>query len=341
MRKNLGGLPDIWEQEPSERELWALEAGSPNFQDVKASDRLVRQYFADIWELRLLTRREMVKLSKRKDRGDKEAFDRLVEHNLRLVVWQAKKFKGRGLEFLDLIQEGNLGLMQAVKRFDWRRGYTLSTYALWWIRQSIIAALHEQSRTIRIPIWVDDEHNTINKARAMLMEAGNSNPSLGEIALKAGLAVKRVAKVLELVRNAGTVELDAPVNALGREQESQWLKKTVAHSNQLSPEDTADLSRQWDLLCAEVEKIKRKLQKHSARVQQIFLLRYGLADSDFGNPNSNMAEIARQLGVTRERVRQVCGMMLRLYGFREHELKELAYKAGWLHELMEQRPRRV
>jgi len=235
----------------------------------------------------LLTREEERELARRKDGGDEEAKRRLIESNLRLVMAITRNYTKANVPLLDLIQEGNLGLIRAVEKFDYRLGYKLSTYATWWIRQAITRALADQGRTIRLPVHVADQVRRLLRARRQLAQKLNREPSLGELARETQLSEERVRELLELVENP--VSLETPVG----DGESLY-GDLIADVQTLQPhEQTAELARTKELALA--------LEQLNPRMQRVLTLRFGLD----GEPPQTLEEVGRELGITRERVRQL------------------------------------
>ena len=276
----------------------------------RRGDDTLRQYLNEIGRYRLLTREEEVALSKRIERHDQGAKNSLVEANLRLVFSIAKRYTDRGLALLDLIQEGNLGLMRAAEKFDWRRGFKFSTYATWWIRQAILRAIAEQSRTIRIPVHMVDRINGLVRLREQLRAQLEREPTIEEIAEKAQITPARVEKVLSFGQEP--VSLAMPVGSEDGDAEfGEFLEDRHAET----PYERAEkVLRRRD-----VEALLATLPERSRRIIE---LRFGLGDAD----PMTLEDIGRQVGVTRERVRQIEGETLARIG----ELPRAASLAGML-----------
>jgi RNA polymerase primary sigma factor len=235
----------------------------------------------------LLTREEERELARRKDEGDEEAKRRLIESNLRLVMAITRNYTKANVPLLDLIQEGNLGLIRAVEKFDYRLGYKLSTYATWWIRQAITRALADQGRTIRLPVHVADQVRRLLRARRQLAQKLNREPSLAELARETQQSEERVRELLELVENP--VSLETPVG----DGESLY-GDLIEDVNAPAPhEQTADQARGRELAGA--------LEQLNPRMRRVLSLRFGLD----GEPPHTLEEVGTQLGITRERVRQL------------------------------------
>ncbi len=250
----------------------------------------VRTYLKSIGRVRLLTKEDEVRLAKRVEQNDMAAKNALIEANLRLVVSIAKRYSGRGLTLLDLIQEGNLGLIRAVEKFDWRRGFKFSTYATWWIRQAITRALADQSRTIRIPVHMVERMNKVSRTRRALLQATGREPSAAEIAAKLdGLDEKNVENILKLGQEP--VSLETPV---GGEEGDAALGDFIEDGQSQRPHETvAAQLRDHDLAKA--------LESLPWRERRVLELRYGLA----GDAPMTLEDIGTEVGVTRERVRQI------------------------------------
>ena len=248
----------------------------------------IREYLKEIGSIALLTPEEESDLARRKSEGDVEAGRKLVEANLRLVVSIAKRYTGRGMSFLDLVQEGNLGLMKAVEKFDYAKGYRLSTYATWWVKQSITRSLADQSRTIRLPVHMVEAVNKIRRAQRSLSVKLGREPSMEEVAEEVNMSGKRVA---ELIQASGdTVSLETPVG----DEEGSNLGDFVADDANASTEDKAESF----LLREEIDSM---LQGLNPREREVIILRFGL---ETGHP-LNLEEVGKRFNVTRERIRQI------------------------------------
>ena len=248
----------------------------------------IREYLKEIGSIPLLTPEEESDLARRKSEGDVEAGRRLVEANLRLVVSIAKRYTGRGMSFLDLVQEGNLGLMKAVEKFDYAKGYRLSTYATWWVKQSITRSLADQSRTIRLPVHMVEAVNKIRRAQRSLSVKLGREPSMEEVAEEVNMSGKRVA---ELIQASGdTVSLETPVG----DEEGSNLGDFVADDANASTEDKAESF----LLREEIDSM---LQGLNPREREVIILRFGL---ETGHPLT-LEEGGKRFNVTRERIRQI------------------------------------
>src|SRR5215510_9890459 len=235
----------------------------------------------------LLTAAQEVELAKRIERGDMEAKERMIQSNLRLVVSIAKNYRNQGLPFLDLIQEGTLGLIRAVEKFDWRRGFKFSTYATWWIRQAVARALADKARTIRMPVHIVERLQKINRADRQLWTQLGREPTLEEIAEEASLTVQQVLEVRAAAR--ASTSLDAPVG----DGEDAVFGDFVAGDEPL-PEETVELNLRSEAL-------RHALASLPQREREVVVMRYGLT----GAEPQTLEEIGRRLGLTRERVRQI------------------------------------
>ena len=253
----------------------------------------LKLYVRQIGDGPLLTTAEERELARRKDEGDEAAKRQLVESNLRLVMSITRNYSNAGVPLLDLIQEGNLGLMRAVDKFDYRLGYKLSTYATWWIRQSVNRAIADQGRTIRLPVHVVDQVRKAMRARRVLAQRLNREPLNHEIAAEAGLEEKRVEELLDLIEDP--VSLETPVG----EGDSMYGDLIEDENADLPEEVTAQRLRAHELALA--------IGHLSERMQRVLDLRYGLSS---GKPRS-LEEVGQALGVTRERVRQLESRALR------------------------------
>ena len=262
--------------------------------DGTAATDPVRLYLKEIAKVPLLSAEEEVDLAKQVQRGEQRAMDRLIRANLRLVVSIAKRYVGRGLTLLDLIQEGNIGLMRAVAKYDWRLGYRFSTYATWWIRQAITRAIADQSRVIRLPVHVTELITQYLQASRRLLQQLERSPTLAEVALTMGMDEKRL---LHVVRSSQTpVSLETPIGEDGEDR----LGDLIGDDEAKAPEEAAAevlLRRDVDIL----------LERLSPREKRVLRLRYGLEDGR----QYTLEEIAGDFGLTRERVRQLEAEALR------------------------------
>jgi RNA polymerase primary sigma factor len=261
---------------------------------VRAVDRApeatqdpLKLYVRQIGDGRLLTRAEERELARRKDEGDEEAKRRLIEANLRLVMSITRNYTRADVPLLDLIQEGNLGLIRAVEKFDYRLGFKLSTYATWWIRQAITRALADQGRTIRLPVHVADQVRHLTRARRMLAQQLNREPTVDELATEAGKPPQRVRELLELIEDP--VSLELPVG----DGESIYGDLIEDPNTRLPEETTAERLRKTELA--------RALDQLNPRDRRVLALRFGL---DGEHPRT-LEEVGLILGVTRERIRQL------------------------------------
>ena len=253
-----------------------------------ASTDPIREYLKEIGSIPLLTQEQEQDLAKRKSEGDAEAGKKLVEANLRLVVSIAKRYTGRGMSFLDLVQEGNIGLMKAVEKFDYTKGYRLSTYATWWVKQSVTRALADQSRTIRLPVHMVEAVNRIRKAQRALAVKLGREPSNEEIGKEVGMSEKRVT---ELMQSSGdTVSLETPVG----DEDGSNLGDFVADDSNASTEEKAESV----FLREEIEQM---LEGLNPREREVIILRFGL---ESGHPLT-LEEVGKRFKVTRERIRQI------------------------------------
>ncbi|MCR4781578.1 MAG: RNA polymerase sigma factor RpoD [Lachnospiraceae bacterium] len=254
----------------------------------------VRMYLKEIGKVNLLTADEEIELAQRMEMGDELAKKRLAEANLRLVVSIAKRYVGRGMQFLDLIQEGNLGLIKAVEKFDYTKGYKFSTYATWWIRQAITRAIADQARTIRIPVhMVETINKQIRVSRQLLQELGRE-PSPEEIAAKMEISVDRVREIMKISQEP--VSLETPIG----EEEDSHLGDFIQDENAPVPADAATFT----MLREQLEEVLGTLTE---REQKVLILRFGLEDGR----SRTLEEVGKEFNVTRERIRQIEAKALR------------------------------
>ena len=262
--------------------------------DSFATDDPVRMYLKEIGKVPLLTPEEELDLAKRMSEGDEEAKRRMTEANLRLVVSIAKRYVGRGMLFLDLIQEGNLGLIKAVEKFDYTKGYKFSTYATWWIRQAITRAIADQARTIRIPVhMVETINKTIRVSRQLLQELGH-DPSAEEIAAEMDMPVEKVRDILKIAQEP--VSLETPIG----EEEDSHLGDFIPDEDASEPSEAASFS----LLREQLEEV---LETLAPREQKALELRFGIVDGR----TRTLEEVGKEFNVTRERIRQIEAKALR------------------------------
>ncbi|MBA3366276.1 MAG: sigma-70 family RNA polymerase sigma factor [Actinobacteria bacterium] len=274
---------------PHEQPALAEEEKGPKLDlTVEPSLDSLRLYLREIGKVALLTADQEVYLAKRIERGDMAAKTQMIEANLRLVVSIAKSYLGRGLSFLDLIQEGSLGLIRAVEKFDYRKGYKFSTYATWWIRQAVTRAIADKARTIRIPVHMVEKLNKVVHIERHLVQRLGREPQPEEIAAELEITTEEVREILRMSQLP--VSLEKPI---GEEEESE-LGDFVQDDQAESPFDTASLSLRR-------EDIDRALDSLPERDRKVIELRYGLR----GEPASTLEEVGRAFGVTRERIRQI------------------------------------
>lgn len=257
-------------------------------------DDPVRMYLKEIGRVPLLTAEEEVALAKRMEAGDEEAQRRLAEANLRLVVSIAKRYVGRGMLFLDLIQEGNLGLIKAVEKFDYNKGYKFSTYATWWIRQAITRAIADQARTIRIPVHMVETINKLIRVQRQLLQELGRDPAPEEIAEVMEISVERVREIMKIAQEP--VSLETPIG----EEEDSHLGDFIEDHDAPAPAEVASFM----LLKEQLEEV---LDTLTAREEKVLRLRFGLDD---GRART-LEEVGQNFGVTRERIRQIEAKALR------------------------------
>jgi len=257
-------------------------------------DDPVRMYLKEIGKVPLLTAEEEIELAKRMEQGDEEAKRRLIEANLRLVVSIAKRYVGRGMLFLDLIQEGNLGLIKAVEKFDYRKGYKFSTYATWWIRQAITRAIADQARTIRIPVHMVETINKLIRVSRQLLQEYGREPQPEEIAREMGISEEKVREILKIAQEP--ISLETPIG----EEEDSHLGDFIPDEDAPAPAEAAA----YNLL---KEQLKEVLDTLTPREEKVLRLRFGLDD---GRART-LEEVGREFNVTRERIRQIEAKALR------------------------------
>lgn len=283
-------LPDI-EDEQEEEEIEKLDLEAP--EGVGVEDP-VRMYLREIGKVPLLNAEEEVSLAKRMEQGDEEAKKCLTEANLRLVVSIAKKYVGRGMQFLDLIQEGNMGLIKAVDKFDYTKGYKFSTYATWWIKQAITRAIADQARTIRIPVHMVETINKLIRVQRQLLQELGREPQPEEIAKVMNLPVERVREIQKISQEP--VSLETPIG----EEDDSHLGDFIQDENMPVPEEAAEFTFLK-------EQLNEVLNTLSDREQSVLRMRFGIDD---GRART-LEEVGKEFGVTRERIRQIEAKALR------------------------------
>jgi RNA polymerase primary sigma factor len=267
-----------------------LEEGT-SFDLGMISQDSIQMYLREIGKIPLLTAEEEISLAKLKERGDKEAEKKLIEANLRLVVSIAKKFVGKQLSLLDLIQEGNIGLFRAVKKFDHRKGYKFSTYATWWIRQAITRALADQSRTIRIPVHMVETINRFQQIHRRLLQDLGRDPTPEELAAEMGEELDKVKHIIKISQD--TVSLETSVGDDDDDDDSS-LSDFIEDTKSVSPSQAAGRELLKDY-------IRKAMADLSPREQKILEMRFGLADG----VTHTLEEVGKEFDVTRERIRQI------------------------------------
>ncbi len=283
--EDLAGIEEVPEEEIADTDA---------MMDSFSTDDPVRMYLKEIGKVPLLTPEEEVALAIRMSEGDEDAKHRMTEANLRLVVSIAKRYVGRGMLFLDLIQEGNLGLIKAVEKFDYTKGYKFSTYATWWIRQAITRAIADQARTIRIPVhMVETINKTIRVSRQLLQELGH-DPSAEEIAQEMDMPVEKVRDILKIAQEP--VSLETPIG----EEEDSHLGDFIPDEDASEPSEAASFS----LLREQLEEV---LDTLAPREKKVLELRFGIADGR----TRTLEEVGKEFNVTRERIRQIEAKALR------------------------------
>ncbi|MBI4281809.1 sigma-70 family RNA polymerase sigma factor [Candidatus Uhrbacteria bacterium] len=282
-----GGMLDFGKKKGAKEKNDDDERKQLDLADISADS--VQMYLREIGRVPLLSPDEEVSLAKRKEAGDREAEKKLIEANLRLVVSIAKKFAGKSLSLLDLIQEGNIGLFRAVQKFDHRRGYKFSTYATWWIRQAITRALADQSRTIRIPVHMVETINKFQQVERQLIQDLGREPLAEEIAAEMGEAVDKIRHIIKISQE--TVSLETTV---GEDEEDSTLEDFIEDVKNVTPDRAAALQLLKDY-------VKQAIVDLSPREQKILEMRFGLIDG----VTHTLEEVGQEFGVTRERIRQI------------------------------------
>ena len=281
--------PDLFiEEELEEEEEIDMEHIDLSVPEGVSVEDPVRMYLKEIGKVPLLSSDDEIELAKKIELGDELAKEKLTEANLRLVVSIAKRYVGRGMQFLDLIQEGNLGLIKAVEKFDYRKGYKFSTYATWWIRQAITRAIADQARTIRIPVHMVETINRLVRVSRQLLQELGREPSPEEVALKVDMPVERVREIMKVSQEP--VSLETPIG----EEEDSHLGDFIQDDQVAVPADAATFTMLH-------EQLMEVLDTLTEREQKVLRLRFGLDD---GRPRT-LEEVGREFNVTRERIRQI------------------------------------
>ncbi|WP_320930178.1 RNA polymerase sigma factor RpoD [Hungatella sp.] len=287
--------PDLFiEEELEEEEEIDMEHIDLSVPEGVSVEDPVRMYLKEIGKVPLLSSDDEIELAKKIELGDEMAKEKLTEANLRLVVSIAKRYVGRGMQFLDLIQEGNLGLIKAVEKFDYRKGYKFSTYATWWIRQAITRAIADQARTIRIPVHMVETINRLVRVSRQLLQELGREPSPEEVALKVDMPVERVREIMKVSQEP--VSLETPIG----EEEDSHLGDFIQDDQVAVPADAATFTMLH-------EQLMEVLDTLTEREQKVLRLRFGLDD---GRPRT-LEEVGREFNVTRERIRQIEAKALR------------------------------
>ena len=292
-------LPDDFDEEPNIEDLKEVEElkldeiTDTSYEGISVDDP-VRMYLREIGKIPLLTFDEELELAKRILEGDEEAKQKLAESNLRLVVSIAKKYVGRGMLFLDLIQEGNMGLIKAVEKFDYTKGFKFSTYATWWIRQAITRAIADQARTIRIPVHMVETINKLIRTSRNLLQQMGREPTPEEIAKEMEIPVEKVVEIQKIAQDP--VSLETPIG----EEEDSHLGDFIQDEDSPAPHDAAS----YTLLKEHLEEVMNTLTPREAKVLK---LRFGLEDGK----SRTLEEVGKEFNVTRERIRQIEAKALR------------------------------
>ncbi|MBQ7146046.1 MAG: RNA polymerase sigma factor RpoD [Lachnospiraceae bacterium] len=274
--------------EEDENEAIEIDVDNSDYLASAGTEDHVRMYLKEIGMVPLLTAEEEQELAKKKAQGDENAKNRLIEANLRLVVSIAKRYTGRGLSFLDLVQEGNLGLMKGVEKFDYTKGYKLSTYATWWIRQSVTRALADQARTIRVPVHMVETINKLTKTQRKLTLELGYEPSIAELAEAMEMSQERVMEIMQIAREPASLE-----TPIGEEDDSN-LGDFVADTIGVTPEENIEAVMLREQIYAILDDLKD-------REREVIKRRFGLED----NHPRTLEEVGREFDVTRERIRQI------------------------------------
>ena len=309
-QNNIDVIPEVIDETALNDDLLMLDDVDDDFMkngeeediDLDAIDLLegigtedpVRMYVKEIGTVPLLSAEEELRLAKRKAEGDMSAKERLIEANLRLVVSIAKRYTGRGMSFLDLVQEGNLGLIKGVEKFDYTKGYKLSTYATWWIRQAITRAIADQARTIRIPVHIVETINKVIRVSRQLLQELGHDPSPNEISAEMGMPVEKVREILKIAQEP--VSLETPIG----EEEDSHLGDFIPDEGASEPSEAASFT----LL---KEQLMDVLSTLTPREEKVLKLRFGIEDGR----TRTLEEVGKEFNVTRERIRQIEAKALR------------------------------
>ncbi len=281
-------------QQPEDEEEDAPQKEDLSVPDGIAIDDPVRMYLKEIGKVPLLTAEEEIEIAKRMEAGDESAKQELAEANLRLVVSIAKRYVGRGMLFLDLIQEGNLGLIKAVEKFDYRKGYKFSTYATWWIRQAITRAIADQARTIRIPVHMVETINKLIRISRQLLQEYGREPTPEEIAKAMNITEAKVREIIKIAQEP--VSLETPIG----EEEDSHLGDFIPDEDALAPSEAASFTLMK-------EQLMEVLDTLTPREEKVLRLRFGLDDGR----QRTLEEVGKEFSVTRERIRQIEAKALR------------------------------
>ncbi len=290
---NIDVVEEIEVPEDIGEEIAEIESVATGTEGVAINDP-VRMYLKEIGKVPLLSANEEIEIAKRMADGDQEAKRQLAEANLRLVVSVAKRYVGRGMLFLDLIQEGNLGLIKAVEKFDYRKGYKFSTYATWWIRQAITRAIADQARTIRIPVHMVETINKLIRVNRQLLQEYGREPRPDEIAAEMGISEEKVREIIKVAQEP--VSLETPI---GEEEDS--------HLGDFIPDDDAPAPAEVAAFTLLKEQLMEVLDTLTPREEKVLRLRFGLDDGKA----RTLEEVGKEFNVTRERIRQIEAKALR------------------------------